>query len=90
MLTDLRIDQLPEVGFQAFMGPFLIRTHQARIAGHIGGEDRGETADRRHVSGRRQGGLYRVYRETRGVPSVPIIRQWGQCIPLVSRGSLCG
>src|SRR6516164_8577960 len=77
MLTDLRIDQLPEVGFQAFMGSFLIRAHQARIADHIGGEDRGETADREHVSGRRQGGLNRVYRETRGLPSVPIIRQLG-------------
>jgi len=24
----------------------LIRPHQARIAGHVGGEDRGEAADR--------------------------------------------
>jgi hypothetical protein len=29
---------------------FLIRTHQARIAGHIGGEDRGEAAERGHFS----------------------------------------
>ena len=26
------------------MGAFLVRTHQARIAHHIGGEDRSETA----------------------------------------------
>jgi hypothetical protein len=26
------------------VGAFLVRTHQARIAHHIGGEDRGETA----------------------------------------------
>jgi hypothetical protein len=28
--------------------PLLIRAHQTRIARHIGGEDRGEAADRRH------------------------------------------
>jgi hypothetical protein len=27
-----------------------VRPHQARIACHIGGEDRGETADRGHFS----------------------------------------
>jgi hypothetical protein len=26
--------------------PLLIRAHKARVPGHIGGEDRGETADR--------------------------------------------
>jgi hypothetical protein len=32
--------------------PFLIHSHQARVARHIGGEDSGETADRGHgVSG---------------------------------------
>jgi hypothetical protein len=30
--------------FEAFVRAFLIGTHQARIADHIGGEDRGETA----------------------------------------------
>ena len=30
------------------MRPLLIRTHQARIAGHIGGENGGEAADRGH------------------------------------------
>ena len=41
VLLDLRIDQLPEMRLEAFVRAFLIRTHQARIARHIGGEDRG-------------------------------------------------
>jgi hypothetical protein len=58
------------------VGPFLIRAHQARIAGHIGGEDRGETADRGHVlPGVRC--LYQVYPETRINPSAQRVR-WAQ------------
>jgi hypothetical protein len=34
--------------FEAFVRPFLVRAHQGRIAGHIGGEDGGEAADRGH------------------------------------------
>ena len=48
VLRDLRIDQLAEVGFQTFVRPLLIRPHQAGIARHVGGEDRGEAADRGH------------------------------------------
>ena len=48
VLGDLRIDQLLEVRLQPLVRPLLIRAHQARIAGHVGGEDRGETADRGH------------------------------------------
>jgi hypothetical protein len=48
VLPDLRIDQFPEVRLQPFVRPLLIRPHQARVAGHIGGEDRGEAADRGH------------------------------------------
>jgi hypothetical protein len=44
VLGDLRIDQLPAMRLQAFVRAFLIHPHQARIARHIGGEDRGETA----------------------------------------------
>jgi hypothetical protein len=33
------------------VGAFLIGTHQARVAHHIGGEDRGETAGRGHGCG---------------------------------------
>ena len=33
-----------EMRLEAFVRAFLIRAHQARIARHIGGEDRGETA----------------------------------------------
>ena len=45
VLGDLRIDQLPAMCLEAFERAFLVRTHQARIAGHIG-EDRGKTAGR--------------------------------------------
>ena len=54
MLADLRIDELDEMRLEAFVRAFLIGTHQARIAHHIGGEDRGETAGsggRAHCSG---------------------------------------
>jgi hypothetical protein len=51
VFPDLRIDQLPEMRLEAFVRPFLVRPHQARIAGHIGGKDRGETAGRGHGSG---------------------------------------
>jgi len=33
---------------EPFVRALLVRTHQARIAWHIGGEDRGETAGRGH------------------------------------------
>jgi hypothetical protein len=48
MLPDFRIDQLAEMRLQPFVRPILIRSHQARVPRHIGGEDRGEAADRRH------------------------------------------
>ena len=38
---------------EAFERAFLVRPHQPRIPRHIGGEDRGETADRGHVVARR-------------------------------------
>ena len=44
MLADLRIDQFAQMRLDAFMRAFLIGTHQTRIAHHIRGEDRGETA----------------------------------------------
>ena len=44
MLADLRIDQFAQMRLDAFVCALLIRTHQARIAHHIRGEDRGETA----------------------------------------------
>jgi hypothetical protein len=50
VFPDLRLDQLPEMRFQAFVRPLLIRAHQARVAGHVGGEDRGEAADGGHLS----------------------------------------
>jgi hypothetical protein len=44
MLPDLRIDKFAQIRFEAFVRAFLIGTHQARIAHHIGGEDRGQSA----------------------------------------------
>jgi hypothetical protein len=44
MLVDLRIDQFAQMRLDAFVRAFLIGAHQARIAHHIGREDRGETA----------------------------------------------
>jgi len=45
VLPDLGIDQFLEMSFKPFVCPLLIRAHQARISGHIGGEDGGEAAD---------------------------------------------
>ena len=49
VLADLRIDQLAAMRLEAFVRAFLVRSHQPRIARHIGGEDRGETAALAHV-----------------------------------------
>ena len=49
VLGDLRIEELAAQRFEAFERAFLVRPHQPRIPRHIGGEDRGETADRRHL-----------------------------------------
>ena len=51
MLADRRINEFDEIRLDALVGAFLIGTHQARIARHIGGEDSGETAGRSHGSG---------------------------------------
>jgi hypothetical protein len=48
MLPDLRLDPFTQMRLEAFVRAFLIRAHQARIAHHIGGEDRGETANSGH------------------------------------------
>jgi hypothetical protein len=50
MLLDLRIGQLAEQCLQGGKRPFLVRAHQARIPRHIGGQNRGETADSGHSS----------------------------------------
>jgi hypothetical protein len=46
ILLDLRIDQLLEMRLKAFIRAFFVSAHQARIAGHIGGENCCETARR--------------------------------------------
>ena len=43
-----RINQLAEVGLELFVRTLLIRAHQTRVPGHVGGEYRGEAADRGH------------------------------------------
>jgi hypothetical protein len=44
VLGDLRIDKLAAQRLEAFERPFLVRSHQPRIARHVGGDDRRETA----------------------------------------------
>ena len=44
MLFDLRIDQFAQMRLEAFVRSFLVRSHQARIARHIGGENGGQPA----------------------------------------------
>jgi hypothetical protein len=44
MLADLRINQFAQMRLEALVCAFLVGAHQAGIAHHIGGEDRGETA----------------------------------------------
>jgi hypothetical protein len=39
MLVDLRINQLLEVRFEAFVGAFLVGSHQTRIARHVSSKD---------------------------------------------------
>jgi hypothetical protein len=48
VLADLRLDQLLEVRFEPFVRPLLIRSHKPTVARHVGGQDRGEAADRGH------------------------------------------
>ena len=48
VLGDCRIDELAAQRLEAFERAFLVRPHQPRIPGHIGGEDRGETAGLAH------------------------------------------
>jgi hypothetical protein len=42
MLADLWFDHLAQMRCDSFVRGFLVDTHQARIAHHIGREDRGE------------------------------------------------
>ena len=44
MLPDLRIDKLAAMRPQALERALLVRSHQPRVAGDIGGEDRRKTA----------------------------------------------
>jgi len=54
ILADLRIDHFAQMRLEAFVRAFLIGAHQARIAHHIGGENRGQSTGggRGHCSGR--------------------------------------
>jgi alkylhydroperoxidase family enzyme len=38
MLCDLRLNELPDMRLEPLVCPLLVRPHQPRIAGHIGGE----------------------------------------------------
>src|SRR5262249_54302142 len=47
---DLRLDQLPKVCAEPLVSAFFVGPHKARVACHVGGEDCGKAADRRHLS----------------------------------------
>ncbi len=44
VLGDFWLNQVSKMRSEAFVGPFLVNAHKPRIARHICGEDRGETA----------------------------------------------
>src|SRR5205823_13248945 len=46
MFSDFRKSQLASMYLEALVRSLLVGPHQARIADHIGGQDRGETAGR--------------------------------------------
>jgi hypothetical protein len=76
------------------MRPLLIHTHQAGVPGHVGGEDRGEAADRGHFGA---GGRspYQIYPGSRGGLYVPLARAFSEIqVPTgpggVERGPLRG
>jgi hypothetical protein len=50
VLGDPGLNQLSEMRFEPIVRPLLIRPHEARVPRHIGGKDRGEAADRGHLS----------------------------------------
>jgi hypothetical protein len=50
VLGDLRIDKLAAQRLEAFERALLVRPHQPRIPCHIGGKDRGESADLAHAA----------------------------------------
>jgi hypothetical protein len=73
MLGDLRIDQLPAVRLEAFERAFFVGAHQARIARHIGGEDRGKTAGRVHGNSAARPPLRSTMASTFAGASIPVI-----------------
>ena len=52
VLPDPRLEQLAAMPFEALVGAFLVALHQARVAGHVSGDNCGETAGRGHGGGR--------------------------------------
>ena len=44
VLLYLRIDEIAEMRFDAFVRTLLVRAHQPRVAGHISGKDCGKSA----------------------------------------------
>src|SRR5690242_15058211 len=45
-LLDRRFNEFPKMRFEPLVCPLLVLPHQARIARHVGGQDRGKAADR--------------------------------------------
>src|SRR5580704_14519526 len=59
------------MGLEPLVRPLLIAPHQARVPRHIGGEDRGEAADRGHIAPGSRVGLTKSTLKPAG-PSAPI------------------
>jgi hypothetical protein len=70
VLRDLRLNQLAEMRLEPLVRALLIRPHEARVPRHIGGEDRGEAADRGHGFARRSIGLTKSTSKTCSDPKV--------------------
>ena len=50
VFLDLRIHEFAAVRLEVVKRAFLIRAHQPRVTGDIGGEDGGKAADRGHFA----------------------------------------
>ena len=51
VIGDLWVDKLRQMRLEPLVRPLLVRAHQPRIAGHIGGKDGGEATGCSHSSG---------------------------------------
>jgi hypothetical protein len=65
---DFRVDQFAAMNLEPLVGTFLVGAHQARIAHHIGGEDRSQTSLDPLSA---QGSLPEAHHESLGRQAIP-------------------